>query len=71
MNNAFADLLGYGLKKSEIYDLVSRIECDLLITVFIVLKLTGQIGWSWWYIFTPAYVLMIINIMKLYLQKRK
>ena len=40
-----------------------------LITVFVVLKLTGHIDWAWWSIFTPVYVVMGINILKLYLNK--
>ena len=69
MTDIFGKMLGCGLTKSEIYDLVSRIECDLLITIFIVLKLTGHIDWAWWSIFTPAYILGIINILNLYLNK--
>lgn len=69
MFDPFRDLLGCGLTKSEIYDLVSRIECDILLLVFVVLKLTGHIDWAWWSIFTPVYVLWVINILKIYLQE--
>lgn len=69
MFDPFRDLLGCGLTKSEIYDLVSRIECDILLLVFVVLKLTGHIDWTWWSIFTPVYVLWVINILKICFQK--
>lgn len=69
MNDPFRNLLGYGLTKSEIYDLVLRIECDVVLLVFVILKLTGHIGWAWWSIFTPVYVVWTINILKVCLEK--
>lgn len=64
-----ADMLGYNMTKQEIYDLVLRIECDILLLVFVILKLTEHIDWAWWSIFTPVYVLYIINMLKIYLKK--
>ena len=29
--------------------------CGLLTIVFIVLKLTGFIGWSWWWVLAPIW----------------
>lgn len=69
MNNVLANMLGYGMTKQEIYTLVLRIECDLLLLVFVILKLTRQIDWAWWSIFTPVYVLCVINILKICLNK--
>jgi len=30
-----------------------RIDLGFLTLVFIVLKLTGAINWSWWWVFSP------------------
>lgn len=43
----------------------------ILTLIFIVLKLTGHINWSWWWVLSPvwiglALVLLIILIMLLY-----
>jgi len=29
---------------------------DALTLVFIVLKLTGNIGWSWWWVLSPIWI---------------
>jgi len=37
----------------------SRIQisgCALLTIIFIILKLTGNIAWSWWWIFAPLWI---------------
>jgi len=34
----------------------------LLTIVFIVLKLTGTIAWSWWWVLSPLWVSFIIGI---------
>jgi hypothetical protein len=31
----------------------------LLQLIFIVLKLTNSINWSWWWVFTPVYVWIV------------
>lgn len=33
---------------------------DLLAIVFIVLKLTGYIDWSWWWVLSPIWIPVII-----------
>lgn len=51
----------------------------LLTIVFIVLKLTGVIGWSWWRVLAPMWVpcavaavlMMVLVGMSIYTQKRK
>lgn len=30
--------------------------CGLLTIVFIVLKLTGYIAWSWWWVLAPSWI---------------
>lgn len=30
--------------------------CGLLTIVFITLKLTGYIAWSWWWVFAPLWI---------------
>lgn len=35
---------------------------DVLLVVFIVLKLTGVINWSWWLVFSPLFAGIIIFI---------
>lgn len=38
----------------------------LIITlVFFILKIVGYINWSWWLIFTPIYIGIIITIIML------
>jgi len=34
---------------------------QLLLLLFIGLKLSGQIGWSWWIVFAPAWGYIAIN----------
>lgn len=33
---------------------------SVLTLIFVTLKLTGYIAWSWWLIFTPLYVLLFL-----------
>jgi hypothetical protein len=28
----------------------------ILFTIFLILKLTGTIGWSWWWVFAPIWI---------------
>ena len=35
----------------------------LLTIVFIVLKLTGHIDWSWWLVLAPAWVSFIVGVL--------
>ena len=32
----------------------------LLFLVFLVLKLTGVIGWSWWWVFSPLWIPFVL-----------
>lgn len=34
---------------------------DLLFVLFLGLKLTGHIIWSWWFVFAPLYVPYVIG----------
>lgn len=41
---------------------------DLLFLTFLTLKLTGYVGWSWWWVFSPITIpLMILGVV--YLQQ--
>lgn len=35
---------------------------DVLLIVFIVLKLIGVITWSWWWVLSPLWIEVIIHI---------
>jgi len=39
--------------------------CGLLTIVFIVLKLTGTIAWSWWWVLAPMWISILIAIVVL------
>ena len=34
--------------------------CELLTVIFVVLKLTGNIAWSWWWVISPMYIFMLL-----------
>lgn len=34
--------------------------CGLLTIVFIVLKLTGYIAWSWWWVVAPIWIPVVL-----------
>ena len=44
---------------------------DLLALIFIILKLTGEIDWSWWWVLAPFWIpwalVIIIGIIFYYL----
>ena len=33
---------------------------QMLLTIFIVLKLTKLIDWSWWWVLSPAWIFLIL-----------
>ena len=37
--------------------------CGLLTIVFIVLKLTNYIAWSWWWVFAPLWIPAIFTFL--------
>lgn len=39
----------------------------LLTIVFIVLKLTGYIAWSWWWVLSPIWISILIGVVILIL----
>jgi hypothetical protein len=42
--------------------------CALGLTlVFIILKLASHINWSWWWVFSPLWILLVIDILILFL----
>lgn len=36
--------------------------CDVLVVVFIVLKLIGVIDWNWWWVLSPVWIPVIIVV---------
>lgn len=36
---------------------------DILLVVFIILKLTGNIDWSWWWVLSPLWVVVGLSIL--------
>ena len=36
---------------------------DVLVIVFIVLKLVGVIHWSWWWVLSPIWITLILLIL--------
>jgi hypothetical protein len=34
--------------------------CDILLVVFIVLKLVGSITWSWWWVLSPLWIPVLV-----------
>jgi hypothetical protein len=36
--------------------------CWLLTIIFMVLKLTGTIAWSWWWVFSPLWIPFVLAI---------
>lgn len=41
--------------------------CDILFLIFLVLKLTGNIDWSWWWVTSPLWIGFILGIFLLIL----
>ena len=33
---------------------------DILLVIFIVLKLTGLVDWSWWWVLSPIWIAVLI-----------
>lgn len=44
----------------------TRISIDLpgfLTVLFVVLKLLGIINWSWWWVFAPAWIPLLLGVL--------
>jgi predicted tellurium resistance membrane protein TerC len=37
--------------------------CGLLVLLFIGLKLTGHITWSWWWVFAPVWIPILMTLL--------
>lgn len=48
-------------ERNEGIDIIRRI-LELLLVVFIVLKLTGIIIWSWWWVLSPLWIPLVIAL---------
>jgi len=35
----------------------------VLFTVFLILKMTGNIDWSWWWVYSPLWISSIVGIL--------
>jgi hypothetical protein len=44
-----------------------RIICETLFVTFLILKLTNVITWSWWWIFSPIWIICGIILICLFL----
>ena len=42
--------------------------CGVLFVVFLVLKLTHVVGWSWWWITAPLWIPVVITLLVLVIQ---
>ncbi len=40
---------------------------DVLLVVFIVLKLVGVINWSWWWVLSPLWISILIAIILVFI----
>lgn len=54
----------------------TRLEAELLFLLFLGLKLTGNIDWSWWWVFAPIWGIMLLGglalaVARLALKKRR
>jgi hypothetical protein len=36
---------------------------DLLVTLFIGLKMTNHIAWSWWWVFSPFWAVLLVHFL--------
>ena len=44
-----------------------RIICETLFATFLILKLTNVITWSWWWVFSPIWIICGIVLICLFL----
>ena len=51
------------MKEDKRYGSVGVGLCGLLTIVFIVLKLTGVIGWSWLWVLSPLWIPIAVSAM--------
>ena len=48
-------------ERNERTDIIRRI-LELLLVAFIVLKLTGVITWSWWWVLSPLWIPLAVGL---------
>ena len=48
-------------ERNERTDIIRRI-LELLLVAFIVLKLTGVITWSWWWVLSPLWIPLAVDL---------
>jgi hypothetical protein len=42
---------------------VDRLFVSLLLLLFIGLKLTGEIAWSWWWVLSPVWIPFVLGLL--------
>ncbi len=40
---------------------------EILTLVFVILKLCGKIAWSWWWVFSPIWIAVVIVIILIFI----
>lgn len=66
-------------KSSSSFPLVGTGLLPLLFVVFLVLRLTGVIAWSWWWVTAPLWgplalavaLVLVLLLIKIFIQKKK
>ena len=66
-------------KSSSSFPLVGTELLPLLFVVFLVLRLTGVIAWSWWWVTAPLWsplalavaLVLVLLLIKIFIQKKK
>lgn len=69
------------MSKDDKYKII-RIILTLILVIFIILKLTHIVSWSWWWvispiwlpfiiIFVPATLKLIVGLIKIFIEEKK
>lgn len=56
------------MKKNET-TMVDLNPANLLAIVFVVLKLTGVINWSWWWVLSPIWIVWGVSLLLIIIAK--
>ena len=50
------------MKNTDLYSKILRIILEILTIIFVVLKLTGYIDWSWWLVTLPFWGSAVLGL---------
>jgi hypothetical protein len=50
------------MKNTDLYSKILRINLEILTIIFVVLKLTGYIDWSWWLVTLPFWGSAVLGL---------